>query len=99
MVLFTGVGKRIAVEVKPQNAGTADLVRGIFQCVKYAAVLEAEERARQTDCDCVAILALGGAFPVELSGLKAALAVEVWDRLGKEVPNKRIKADSDSSSR
>lgn len=34
-------GDRIAIEVKPSISNDADLTRGIFQCVKYKAVLEA----------------------------------------------------------
>lgn len=34
-------GNRIAVEVKPSTSPDDDITRGIFQCVKYKAVLEA----------------------------------------------------------
>lgn len=81
-VMFENKSQRIAVEVKAQDAPKADLVRGLFQCVKYAAVLEAEAKAREVDIDCRAILALGETLPVDLSGLRAILAIDVRDGLG-----------------
>jgi hypothetical protein len=36
-------GKRVAIEVKSRISPDADLIRGLFQCVKYRAVLEAHE--------------------------------------------------------
>jgi hypothetical protein len=36
-------GKRIGVEVKSRISDDADLIRGLFQCVKYRAVLKAHE--------------------------------------------------------
>ena len=41
-VLFERKRERVAVEVKAANAGTADILRGLFQCVKYEALLKAE---------------------------------------------------------
>lgn len=34
-------GNRIAVEVKPSISDDADIIRGVFQCVKYKSVMEA----------------------------------------------------------
>lgn len=34
-------GTHVAVEVKPKDAPDNDISRGIFQCIKYAAVMEA----------------------------------------------------------
>jgi hypothetical protein len=36
----------LAVEVKPSHAPDRELVRGVFQCVKYRAVLDAVRAAR-----------------------------------------------------
>ena len=35
-------GKQIAIEVKSRISDDADILRGIYQCVKYKAVLSAE---------------------------------------------------------
>ena len=76
-VLFADGRRRIAVEVKASGAPPSELVRGVFQCVKYAAVLDAEAIAEQTDIDCRAILVLGGSLPADLLALRAALGVDV----------------------
>lgn len=40
-VQYSTVNKRIALEVKSRDSNEADLARGIYQCVKYRAVLSA----------------------------------------------------------
>lgn len=40
-VYFETVDSRYAIEVKPSISPEEDITRGIFQCVKYKAVLEA----------------------------------------------------------
>jgi len=42
---FDSEKKRLAVEVKTSKASDAELMRGVYQCVKYRAVLRAEELA------------------------------------------------------
>lgn len=39
-------GDRIAVEVKPSGSNDEDILRGIYQCVKYKAVMEAMRKAK-----------------------------------------------------
>ncbi|MEG3789336.1 hypothetical protein V1318_04310 [Lysobacter sp. CCNWLW3] len=43
--MLCGPTSRLAVEVKASNSSEAELIRGIFQCVKYRATLQAEARA------------------------------------------------------
>ena len=43
-VLFFDSNRRIAVEVKGASAPVGEVIRGLFQCVKYEAVLDAEAR-------------------------------------------------------
>lgn len=64
--------------------------RGIFQCVKYLAVMEAESRAEQEHLDCSAILALGDEMPAALASLRAVLGIEVHTRLGAASANNGI---------
>jgi len=80
-VMFSTSRQRIAVEVKAHDAQTGDLVRGLFQCVKYAAVLEAEAKAWQRHQDCRALLAIGGMLPAGLKALRAVLCVDVVESL------------------
>ena len=81
-VLFADSNRRIAVEVKGASAPVGEVIRGLFQCVKYEAVLDAEARVAGSRADCGAVLALGGSFPGELTPLRHTLGVRVFENLG-----------------
>ena len=81
-VLFRDSKRRTAVEVKGRSALPTDIVRGLFQCVKYEAVLNAQARARGLPLDCEAVLALGGGVPSDLVALRHTLGVKVFEDLG-----------------
>lgn len=81
-VQFRTSTRRCAVEVKPVGADLGEVVRGMFQCVKYLAVMEAESKAEQKQVDCSVVLALGGEMPAALTGLRSVLGIEVRSRLG-----------------
>ena len=49
-------GKQIAVEVKSRISDDADILRGIYQCVKYKAVLAAECHTKGEKADVDSIL-------------------------------------------
>lgn len=49
-----------AVEVKPRSSDEADIRRGIFQCIKYKAVMDAERVCRFDNYENVAILITAG---------------------------------------
>ncbi|MDB4367977.1 hypothetical protein N9Z38_00445 [Mariniblastus sp.] len=84
-VLFTMKSKWIAVEVKTSKSGNDDLVRGLYQCVKYAAVLETWRGIEGNQEDVRVILVLEDKLPSELFGLKNALGIEVIDELGEKL--------------
>ncbi len=44
---FSNGKDRLAVEVKASNANDDELMRGVYQCVKYRAVMRAENEARR----------------------------------------------------
>ena len=77
-------GSAVAVEVKAGNAAPGELHRGVFQCVKYKAVLEAQQisdgEVPMADCR----LAIGGRLPDDLRGLCERLGVEYFDELDDE---------------
>ena len=81
-VLFFDKNRRIAVEVKGASAPVGEVSRGLFQCVKYEAVLDAEARVKGSRAYCKAVLALGGSFPGELTPLRHTLGVKVFENLG-----------------
>ena len=53
-------GKRFAVEVKPSTSPDEDVTRGIFQCVKYQAVLDALRTVEYRKGDSNTLLVIGG---------------------------------------
>ena len=67
----------VAVEVKTADAGFSEIHRGIFQCIKYKAVLRAQQvydrQVPTADC----LLALGGALPEELQDIAKLFHVRV----------------------
>lgn len=80
-VVFRQKRRVHAVEVKPASAAEADIARGLFQCVKYRAVLEAlagyeHDRRKITVC-----LALGATLPVRLIPLRNSLNIDVFESL------------------
>lgn len=67
----------VAVEVKSAISNDADITRGLFQCVKYKAVLEAMQLSSGLPQNARAILALESELPAMLISLKNVLGVEV----------------------
>lgn len=73
----------VAVEVKTSEAGFDELHRGIFQCVKYRAILRAQKiynrRIPQGDC----VLAIGGTLPAGLRETAALFGIAVFENLSR----------------
>lgn len=69
----------VAVEVKSAISNEADITRGLFQCVKYKAVLEAMQLSSGLPQNARSILAIESALPLKLIALKNILGVEVVD--------------------
>lgn len=78
-ILFTDKNIKIGVEVKSEISGTADIMRGIFQCVKYKCIIEAQQVVENQIPNSRVILALQGELPEELMPVKNILGVEVID--------------------
>jgi hypothetical protein len=78
-VFFLHGKDHIAVEVKSALSSEADIVRGMFQCVKYRAVLEAQQAADGLAQSARAILVLELKLPPKLQALKNILGIEVID--------------------
>lgn len=88
-VSFQGRTAWVAAEVKPASSGAADIARGLFQCVKYAAVMEALQVFRGIRKSARAVLVLGGVLPSDLISLRNALGVEVFENVGPLRPASR----------
>jgi hypothetical protein len=80
-VLFKYRGEWIGVEVKSVKSSPADITRGLFQCVKYRALLEATQMVAQLAISCRTVLALEGELPKELLPLRNTLGVDVRDKI------------------
>ena len=81
-VLFVRNDEWIGVEVKSNISPEADIVRGIFQCVKYRAVIRAYQASQALPQSARAVLVLGGKLPLGLVALKNTLGVEVVEEVG-----------------
>jgi hypothetical protein len=80
-VLFDGQKRLVAVEVKSKISNEVDLARGLFQCVKYRAVMEAERGFKGARYSIEAMLVVGKPFPESLCALQNSLGVQVIEVL------------------
>lgn len=80
-VHFTTRGEEIAVEVKSDISNVADYTRGLYQCIKYLAVVEARQASEGRPQNARAILALATTLPEELIPLRNILGVEVVENI------------------
>jgi hypothetical protein len=71
----------VAAEVKSSLSNTADIVRGLFQCVKYRAVMAAAQAAEGLAREARAVLVLEGKLGQELIPLRNILGVEVFEEV------------------
>ena len=78
---FFSMADSIAVEVKSALSSEADIVRGMFQCVKYRAVLEAQQAAEGLPQSARAILALELKLAPKFQALKNILGIEMVDEI------------------
>ena len=78
-VSFNGRKIWVAVEVKSSISAEGDIVRGLFQCVKYRAVMEAVLLTESRPQSARALLVLESKFPQSLISLRNMLGVEVVD--------------------
>lgn len=78
-ILFQDRSQLIGVEVKSTISCEADILRGLFQCVKYRHLIEAEQIIKNRQPDSRTILVLQGEFPPSLLGIKNMLGIEVID--------------------
>ena len=76
-VLFQDPNCRIAVEVKSRKSNKNDLRRGLFQCVKYRALLRACRSLEGETYEADALLAIEGSLPKELIAVRNTLGIRV----------------------
>lgn len=88
-VVFETADAVIGVEVKSKRSGTDDIERGLYQCVKYSAVLEAETKVNKSDAQTRCVLVIEGTLPLRLSRIRNTLRLDVFQNISpKEEPEK-----------
>ena len=80
-VLFRSARSHIAVEVKSHISNEADLRRGLFQCVKYRAILRACRSLEGGSYEADALLAFEGSLPQALIPVRNTLGVTVIENI------------------
>jgi len=71
----------IGVEVKSKTSDEGDIQRGLYQCVKYQAVMEAYSSVQHRQKDVKVILALGCKLPKRLISVRNTLGVKVVENI------------------
>jgi hypothetical protein len=82
-ILFVHGKDWIIAEAKSKISDTADIYRGLYQCVKYRAVAEAFQSEKGLQPSCRVVLVLEKEFPVELIELKNLLGIEVIEEAAR----------------
>jgi hypothetical protein len=82
-ILFVSGKNWIIVEAKSRISDTADIYRGLYQCVKYQAVAEAFQSEKGLQPSCRVVLVLENGFPDELIELKNLLGIEVIENISR----------------
>jgi hypothetical protein len=80
-VMFTTSRLMVAVEVKSRISPESDILRGIFQCVKYQALLDAFVTVERRRCDTRTYLVLQANLPQSLRRIANTLGVLVIERV------------------
>ena len=70
-------GSTVAVEVKPSTSPDADILRGLFQCVKYKVIMDAEDKIHAEKNNHTAILVIGGSLSIENQKVRDTLGIKV----------------------
>lgn len=70
----------VVVEVKPKSAPDADILRGLFQCVKYKAILDAEAAVKGDIPDGEVVLVIGGTLSGSNRAVQECLGIDVVEQ-------------------
>ena len=73
-----------AIEVKPSTSPKEDILRGIFQCIKYKAVMDAERVKYLNNYENKVILVMAGEITPDNKQIAADLGIRVEDKFKME---------------
>lgn len=71
--------KHYAIEVKPKSSPEGDILRGVFQCVKYKSIMDAMRVVDSKNYENYTLLVLAGDMPDKIKQIAADLGVEYID--------------------
>lgn len=74
-------GSEIAVEVKSKISSSSDILRGLYQCVKYKAILNAENLAHGVSHNNIVYLVLGGSLSKSNIKIKEIFDITVFENI------------------
>lgn len=74
-------GYKIAVEIKPSTSPDADVMRGLYQCVKYKTIMDAEDKVHGNKASNSTILAIGGELSPENRKVREVLGITVKEKV------------------
>lgn len=77
-IVFTITNSLVGVEVKSRISNDADLTRGVFQAVKYQALLRAEQKARSQPPTATAVLVTERPLPESIRNLAKVLRIDTF---------------------
>lgn len=80
----------VAVEVKPKSAPDSDILRGLFQCVKYKTILDAEAKVKGTLPNGKVVLVLGGTLSPSNQNVKECLGVDVIENFIPKMSRRNV---------
>jgi hypothetical protein len=72
---------KVAVEIKPSTSPDADIMRGLYQCVKYKAILDAEDKVHGNKANNSAILVIGGKLSPENRKVRDTLGIKALENM------------------
>ena len=76
-VYFETSDTRYAIEVKPSTSSDDDIIRGIFQCVKYKSILEAMRKVEYGRYDISTQLVIAGSMSDKDKNLAEVLGIKI----------------------
>lgn len=80
-VMYWGKNEIVGVEAKSHISEEIDILRGIFQCIKYSALINAHQIYENKDIPFRVILALENELPSKFKGICNQLGVNVIDNI------------------
>jgi hypothetical protein len=87
-ILFKRQHLHLAVEIKPHHASEGDMLRGVFQCLKYQTILAAEATISNFDVNIDTLLVLGRPATEQVKKTANALKVKVLENV--KIPQSKL---------